>query len=38
MIRNITKIEQARLFAYIIAFIFYGVSRPKTDLHNKCMI
>ena len=23
---------------YIIDLVFYGVSRPKTDLHNKYMI
>ena len=25
-------------FAYILGFIFYGVSRAKTNLHNKYMI
>ena len=35
-IKNITKIEQKRLlFVYILDFIFYGVSRAKTDLRNK---
>ena len=29
-IKNITKIEHTR--------VFYGVSRTKTDLHNKFMI
>ena len=37
-IKNITKIEQKRLFVYILGFIFYGVSCAKTDLHNKYMI
>ena len=37
-IKNITKIEQKRLFVYILRFIFYGVSRAKTNLHNKYMI
>ena len=26
------------VFVYILGFIFYGVSRAKTDLHNKYMI
>ena len=26
------------VFVYILDFIFYGVSRAKTDLHNKYMI
>ena len=37
-IKNITKIEQKRLFVYILGFIFYGVSCAKTDIHNKYMI
>ena len=33
------KIERKRLvFVYILGFIFYGVSRAKTDLHNQYMI
>ena len=34
-IKNWTKIEQKRLFLNILDFIFYGVSRVKTDLHSK---
>ena len=26
------------VFVYILGFILYGVSRAKTDLHNKYMI
>ena len=26
------------VFVYILGFIFQGVSRAKTDLHNKYMI
>ena len=26
------------VLVYILGFIFYGVSRAKTDLHNKYMI
>ena len=26
------------VFVYILGFIFHGVSRAKTDLHDKCMI
>ena len=26
------------VFVYILVFIFYGVSRAKTDLHNKYII
>ena len=38
-IKNITKIEQKRLFfVYILGFILYGVSGDKTDLHSKYMI
>ena len=38
-IKNITKIEQKRhTFVCILGFIFYGVSRTKTDLHDKYMI
>ena len=37
-IKNITKIEQKRLFVYILGFIFNGVSHAKTDLHNNYMI
>ena len=38
-IKKITKIEQKRLFfVYILGFIFYGVSRAKTDSPNKYMI
>ena len=37
-IKNITKIEQKKLSVYILGFIFYGVSRTKTDLHNNYMI
>ena len=37
-IKDITKSEHARLFVYILDFIFYGVSPAKTDLHNKYMI
>ena len=33
-IKNITKIPQTRLFL----FTFYGVSRTKTDSHNKYII
>ena len=33
---KMTKIEQT-VFVYIIGFMFYGVSRTKTDLHNKYM-
>ena len=25
-------------FVYILGLICYGISRAKTDLHNKCMI
>ena len=34
-IKNYTKVT---VFVYILGFIFYGVSRAKTDLHNKYMI
>ena len=34
-IKNITKIEQN---VYILAFVFYGISRAKTDLLNKYII
>ena len=38
-IKNITKTEPKRLFfVYLLGFIFYGVPRAKTDLHNKNMI
>ena len=38
-IKNITKSEQKRTaFVYILGFIFYGVSRGKTDLHNKYIV
>ena len=38
-IKNITKTEQKRLYLFtLFGFIFYGVSRAKTDLHNKYMI
>ena len=33
--KNQTKVT---VFVYILGFIFYGVSRAKTDLHNKYMI
>ena len=33
--KNLTKYT---VFVYILAFIFYGASRAKTDLHNKYMI
>ena len=38
-IKNITKIEQKRLFllTFLVSF-FIGVSRSKTELHNKYMI
>ena len=26
------------VFVYILGFIFYGLSRAKTDLHNKYLI
>ena len=26
------------VFVYILGFIFYGISRAKTDLHNKYMV
>ena len=26
------------VFVYILGFIFYGVSRAKTDLHNKYIV
>ena len=32
-----TWIKEA-VFVYILGFIFYGVSRAKTVLHNKYMI
>ena len=32
---NYTKVI---VFVYILGFIFYGVSRAETDLHNKYMI
>ena len=38
---NRSKILQklkVTVFVYILGFIFYGVSRAKTDLHNKYMI
>ena len=37
-IKNITKIKHGTVFVYILGFIFDGVSRAKTDLHNKYMI
>ena len=37
-IKNITKYGQKRLFCLNFWFDFYGVSRDKTDLHNKYMI
>ena len=39
-IKNITKIEQKilPLFTFLFSFHFYGISRTKTDLHNKYMI
>ena len=32
------KLIQKTVFVYIIGFLFYGVSRAKTDLRNKYMI
>ena len=32
------KLNNRECFVYILGFIFNGVSRPKTDLHNKHMI
>ena len=32
---NLTKVT---VFVYIVGFIFYGVSRAKTHLHNKYII
>ena len=32
------KLNKSDCFVYILGFIFYGVSRAKTDLHNKYMI
>ena len=26
------------VFVYVLGFIFYGISRAKTDLHNKRMV
>ena len=37
-ISNITKIEQKRLFGYILGFIFYGVYYAKTELNYVYMI
>ena len=37
-IKNITKIQQKRLFVCILVFVYYRASRAKTDLHNKYMI
>ena len=36
-IKSITKVELfcTTVFVYILGFIFYGVFRAKTDLHNK---
>ena len=34
-IKNIRKIEQKRLFLQHSWFLFYSVSRAKTDLHSK---
>ena len=31
--KDITKIELERLFSNIFGFIFYAVSRAKTNLH-----
>ena len=36
--KNVTKIEQKRLFVYIYGFILYGASRAKTDLDSKYII
>ena len=30
--------KKETVFVYILGFIFYGVSRTKTDFHNKYMI
>ena len=32
------KLIEKTVFVYIIGFLFYGVSRAKTDLRNKYMI
>ena len=34
-IKNITKMNKTDYFFNILGFIFYGVSRVKTDLHSK---
>ena len=32
------KLSKEAVFVCILGFIFYGVSRAKTDLNNKYMI
>ena len=35
--KKISEVSKT-VFVYILGFNFYGVSRAKTDLHNKYMI
>ena len=34
-IKTLQKLNKETVLAYILGFVFYGVSRAKTDLHNK---
>ena len=36
--KYLKKLNIRHLFFYILGFIFYGVSRAKTDVRNKYMI
>ena len=36
--KTLQKLNKETVLAYILGFVFYGVSRAKTDLHNKYIV